>query len=70
MDSLGGIGVIGTLLLLFIAILWILLPFAVFGVKDLARDLIREQKNLAELQRKTNELLAQLAEQGVSKAPE
>ncbi len=31
-------------------ILWALMPFAVFGTKDLLRELIREQ-------RKTNELL-------------
>lgn len=35
---------------LLIAILWILMPFAIFGTKDLLRQLIREQ-------RKTNELL-------------
>lgn len=32
-------------------VLWILLPFAVFGTKELLRELIREQK-------KTNEFLA------------
>jgi len=41
---------------LLIAILWILMPFAVFGIKDLARDLIREN-------RKTNQLLEQLIAQ-------
>ncbi len=45
-----GLGVIGVLLLIFIAILWILLPFAVFGIKDLAKTLIAEQK-------KTNRIL-------------
>lgn len=33
-----------------VAILWVLMPFAIFGTKDLLRALIREQK-------KTNELL-------------
>lgn len=27
-----------------IAVLWVLLPFAVFGLKDLVRELIKEQK--------------------------
>lgn len=35
-----------------IAILWILLPFAIFGMKDLIRELIVET-------RKTNQLLEQ-----------
>ncbi|MDP3835043.1 MAG: hypothetical protein Q8Q82_13860 [Hydrogenophaga sp.] len=38
------------LLVLLIAILWILMPFAIFGTKDLLRELLREQK-------KTNEIL-------------
>jgi biopolymer transport protein ExbB/TolQ len=38
------------LLGLLIAVLWILMPFAIFGTKDLLRELIREQK-------KTNEIL-------------
>lgn len=38
------------LLGLVIAVLWILMPFAIFGTKDLLRELIREQK-------KTNEIL-------------
>jgi hypothetical protein len=45
--------VVWALIVLFAAvlyILWILMPFAVFGTKDLLRQLIREQK-------KTNELL-------------
>lgn len=37
-----------------IAVLWILLPFAVFGVKDLLRQVHREQK-------RTNELLERMA---------
>lgn len=38
---------------LFIAVLWIVLPFAVFGLKRLVRECIEQQ-------RKTNELLVQL----------
>lgn len=33
-----------------VAILWVLMPFAIFGTKDLLRTLIQEQK-------RTNELL-------------
>ena len=54
MGMLGGLGVIGTLLLLFIAILWILMPFAVFGTKDLISEQIKQQK-------KANELLERLS---------
>jgi hypothetical protein len=57
MELLGGMGVIGMLLLLFIAILWILMPFAVFGTKDLIEEQIKQQK-------RTNELLEQLAKNG------
>ena len=55
MDSaLAGFGVLSFvgfgLFLVLIVVLWIALPFAVFGTKDLLRQLIREQK-------RTNELL-------------
>ncbi len=54
MDAMGAVGGVVMLLLgllaLLIAILWILMPFAIFGTKDLLRELIREQK-------KTNEIL-------------
>lgn len=53
MEMLGGLGVVGILLLVFIAILWVLLPFAVFGVKDLVSAAIAQQKI-------TNTLLQQL----------
>jgi hypothetical protein len=43
------IGLLG-LLAAVLWILWILMPFAVFGTKDLLKELIRQQK-------KTNELL-------------
>lgn len=42
--------------LLILAILWILVPFAVFGVKPLLRDLIAEQ-------RRTYEMLAAVSQQ-------
>lgn len=42
-----------------VAILWVLMPFAIFGTKDLLRTLIQEQK-------RTNELLqAQVALQQI-----
>ena len=55
---MGEIGVslviILSLLGIVIAILWVLMPFAVFGLKDLAKSLIAEQQ-------RTNTLLAKLA---------
>ena len=46
----GGMMIVWVLVLALIAILWILMPFALFGTKPLLRTLIAEQK-------KTNELL-------------
>lgn len=57
MAALGGLYTIAILAGLLIAVLWILMPFAVFGIKDLARTLIAEK-------RKTNKLLEQLIAQG------
>ncbi|CAN7449448.1 hypothetical protein LJR099_003010 [Variovorax paradoxus] len=54
MGSLMGIWV---LVALFVAILWILMPFAIFGTKPLLKTLIAEQK-------KTNRLLEAAAERG------
>lgn len=51
MDAIGfGVLIAGLLLALVLAVLWTLMPFAIFGTKDLLRELIREQK-------KTNEIL-------------
>jgi predicted PurR-regulated permease PerM len=44
------------LLAVAVAVLWIFMPFAVFGIKDLARKLIQQQ-------RETNQLLQKLIEQ-------
>lgn len=44
------------LFMVVLVILWALLPFAVFGIKDLIRDVVDEQK-------KTNKLLEQIAAQ-------
>lgn len=54
MDSLAtGYAAFGVVIFVFsliLAVLWILVPFAVFGIKPLLRQLISEQK-------RTNELL-------------
>ena len=56
MEAFGIFGVLLALLGVVIAVLWVFMPFAIFGLKDLTRDLIREQ-------RRTNELLEKLANQ-------
>lgn len=57
MDGMaGGFGVLGMIFFLFLfllAILWILMPFAIFGTKDRLDILIAEAK-------KQNELLSEL----------
>lgn len=50
---MGAFGIVFFLLLLILLILWAVLPFSVFGIKDLIREAIEEQK-------KTNELLQRL----------
>lgn len=47
-----GIAALGLAWMLFVgllAILWILVPFAIFGIKPLLRELIREQKATQQL---------------------
>ena len=53
MEILGSLGVFGVILVLFVAILWIFMPFAVFKTKDLAAEQLKAQK-------RTNELLEKL----------
>lgn len=57
MDAAGagmaGFGAALILFLMVLAVLWILVPFAIFGVKPLLRQLLAEQ-------RQTNELLTSL----------
>lgn len=55
-EGLGAIYLVLVLVGFVLAVLWICLPFAVFGIKDLARVLIEEQ-------RKTNDLLQKLLSQ-------
>lgn len=56
MEAFGIFGVLLALLGVVIAVLWVFMPFAIFGLKDLTRDLIREQ-------RRTNDLLEKLTAQ-------
>jgi len=50
---MGAFGLLFFLLLFILLILWVALPFSIFGIKDLIREAIEEQK-------KTNELLQRL----------
>lgn len=43
-QGLAMFGVVGTLFAFLLAVLWILVPFAIFGIKPLLRDLIHHQK--------------------------
>ncbi|MDH5517412.1 MAG: hypothetical protein OEY36_06295 [Gammaproteobacteria bacterium] len=52
----GGFGLVVILFLFILAILWFLLPFAIFGTKDKLTELIQESQ-------KTNEQLAALRDQ-------
>ena len=56
MYVMSSVTIILTFLAIAVAVLWIFLPFAVFGMKDLARSIIADQK-------RTNHLLSQLAAQ-------
>lgn len=56
MNSFAGMTAIFVIVGLIVAVLWVFLPFAVFGIKDLARDLISQSK-------RTNELLEKLLAQ-------
>jgi ABC-type bacteriocin/lantibiotic exporter with double-glycine peptidase domain len=47
---MGAFGLLFLVLFFFLMLIWIVLPFAVFGIKDLLREIIAEQK-------RTNELL-------------
>lgn len=49
-SGFAGVVVVLWVLAFIVAVLWILMPFAVFGTKDLLKQLLREQK-------RTNELL-------------
>ena len=50
---MGAFGLVFILLIFILLAIWIALPFSIFGIKDLIREAIEEQK-------KTNELLKKL----------
>lgn len=52
----GGFGILVSLFIFILAILWFLLPFAIFGTKDKLSELLNESQ-------KTNEHLAALREE-------
>jgi predicted PurR-regulated permease PerM len=54
-SGFAGVVVVLWVLAFIVAVLWILMPFAVFGTKDLLKQLLREQK-------RTNDLLAAIGE--------
>ncbi len=54
---MGAFGLLFLLLFFILVLIWIALPFYVFGIKDLLREVIEEQK-------KTNELLKDLLKAG------
>lgn len=53
---MGAFGIVFVLLFFVLVAIWIALPFSIFGIKDLLRETIAEQK-------KTNELLKKLVEE-------
>lgn len=63
-DLLGGsFGIIIILFLFVLALLWFLLPFAIFGTKDkLAAIIVESRKTNAELERIASELSATRAD--------
>lgn len=60
-EVLGGIGAIGLFLLVFflllLCILWIVLPFAVFGIKDRLNRLLEETRLQNELLTEVRDIL-------------
>ena len=61
-ETYGGMAVFFILLGFVVAVLWIFMPFAVFGLKDLVKNLITKQA-------RTNELLEALVKQSQSQLP-
>lgn len=65
----GGLGVIVIIFLLVLSLLWFLLPFAIFGTKDLLLTIIQESKKTnEELLRISSELAALRAEIATERA--
>ncbi len=59
METMGTLVVVAWVFLIILAILWICMPFAIFGTKPLLRQLLAEQK-------KTNKLLEEAAKRAKS----
>ncbi len=55
-QTLGGLTIFVVLFLIVLAVLWFLLPFAIFGTKDKLNELINETK-------RTNEELKKIREE-------
>jgi len=53
-ETYTGLGFITVMFLVALAILWFLLPFAIFGTKDLLKQLIKETKETNQLLKKLN----------------
>lgn len=64
MTAMSGLAIVWALIGLVIAVLWVLMPFAIFGTKDLLRQLIREQKRTNELLQAQAERAGAVREQG------
>ena len=60
-SGLAGLGLIFFAFSAILAILWILVPFAIFGIKGKLDQLIGEHRRANDLQNRTNELLQYLA---------
>ena len=67
MELIFGLGYVGVIALFIVAILWVLLPFAVFGMKDIARELVAAQNSANELQRQNNIKLDQIIAQNANR---
>jgi hypothetical protein len=52
MEALGGLYVAAVLLALVLAVVWVLMPLAVIGVKPLLREILKELRALNEHHRK------------------
>lgn len=58
-EMVGSLGIIVTLFWIFLAILWVLVPFAIFGIKPRLDLIARNQKLLIEQQQLTNKWLSE-----------
>lgn len=68
-EILGGLGVFWVLFLVVLALLWFILPFAVFGIKDRLDKLIKEQATTNKLLTKMTEKDKQVPDEPAPSAP-